>query len=163
MISTYLTASFKISDYETRPFFLLLSCAAPAALTVAIQAKTYADCCGRYLDDGEAAPTAEALMRSRYTAYTLSREEYLLATWHRSTRPDSLELASAPRSQWLGLEVRRHEQRGADHAVVEFVARYKVGGGRAHRLHEISQFVCEAGQWFYMNGNIAIAENTSDR
>jgi len=127
------------------------------------QAKTYADCCGRYLDDGETAPTAEALMRSRYTAYTLGREEYLLATWHRSTRPDSLGLAIAPRSQWLGLEVRRHEQRGADHAAVEFVARYKVGGGRAHRLHEISQFVCEAGRWFYVNGNIAIAENASDR
>ena len=102
-------------------------------------------------------------MRSRYTAYTLGREEYLLATWHRSTRPDSLGLGSAPRSQWLGLEVRRHEQRGADHAAVEFVARYKVGGGRAYRLHEISQFVCEAGRWFYVNGNIAIAENASDR
>ena len=127
------------------------------------QAKTYADCCGRYLDNGETAPTAKALMRSRYTAYTLGREEYLLATWHRSTRPDSLGLAIAPRSQWLGLEVRRHEQRGADHAAVEFVARYKVGGGRAHRLHEISQFVCEAGRWFYVNGNIAIAENASDR
>ena len=134
----------------------------PCSVDGGDQAKTYADCCGRYLDDGEAAPTAEALMRSRYTAYTLSREEYLLATWHHSTRPDSLGLASAPRSRWLGLEVRRHEQRGADHAAVEFVARYKVGGGRAHRLHEISQFVCEAGQWFYMNGNIAIAENTSD-
>jgi len=126
------------------------------------QAKTYADCCGRYLDDGETAPTAEALMRSRYTAYTLGREEYLLATWHRSTRPDSLGLGSAPRSRWLGLEVRRHEQRGAYYATVEFVARYKVGGGRAYRLHEISQFVCEAGQWFYMNGNMAISENTSD-
>jgi len=135
----------------------------PCSVDGGDQAKTYADCCGRYLDDGEAAPTAEALMRSRYTAYTLGREEYLLATWHRSTRPDSLGLAIAPRSQWLGLEVRRHEQRGADHAAVEFVARYKVGGGRAHRLHEISQFVCEAGRWFYVNGNSAIAENASDR
>ncbi|MEO7558900.1 MAG: YchJ family metal-binding protein [Nitrosospira sp.] len=113
----------------------------------------YANCCGRYLDGSEAAPTAEALMRSRYTAYTLGREDYLLATWHRSTRPASLELESEPRRKWLGLEVRRHEQPEPDHAVVEFVARYKVGS-RAHRLHEISRFVREAGQWFYVDGDL---------
>ena len=115
--------------------------------------KKYADCCGPYLDGGEAAPTAEALMRSRYTAYTLGREDYLLATWHRSTRPTSLELKSEPRRKWLGLKVRRHEQLEPDHAVVEFVARYKVEG-RAHRLHEISRFVRKAGQWFYVDGDI---------
>ena len=72
-------------------------------------------------------------MRSRYTAYTLDREDYLLATWRHSTRPASLELAAEPRSKWLGLEVKRHEQPDPYHAVVEFVARYKVGG-RAHRV-----------------------------
>ena len=113
----------------------------------------YADCCGRYLDGGAAIPTAEALMRARYTAYTLGREDYLLATWCHSTRPALLELAKGPRSKWLGLEVRRHEQLDSDHALVEFVARYKVNG-RAHRLHEISRFVREAGQWFYVNGEI---------
>ncbi|SDY94873.1 SEC-C motif-containing protein [Nitrosomonas sp. Nm58] len=71
--------------------------------------KKYIECCGRYLDKGEIAPTAEILMRSRYTAYTLGREDYLLATWYHSTRPISLELASEPRSKWLGLEVKRHE------------------------------------------------------
>lgn len=115
--------------------------------------RNYADCCGRYLDDDEIAPTAEALMRSRYSAYTLGREDYLLETWHRSTRPASLALASQPLSKWLGLEVRRHEQIEPDGAVVEFVARYKVDG-RAHRLHEISRFVREAGQWFYTDGDI---------
>jgi SEC-C motif-containing protein len=115
--------------------------------------KKYLDCCGRYLDDGEAAPTAEALMRSRYTAYTLGREDYLLRTWHHSTRPASLGLASKPRNKWLGLEVRRHEQPEPDDDVVEFVARYKVDG-RAHRLHEISRFRREAGQWFYIDGKI---------
>jgi SEC-C motif domain protein len=116
--------------------------------------KTYVGCCGRYLDDGEAVPTAEALMRSRYTAYTLGREDYLLRTWHHSTRPASLELANKPHSarcKWLGLEVRRHEQLEPDNTTVEFVARYKVDG-RAHRLHEISRFVREAGQWFYIDG-----------
>ena len=115
--------------------------------------KNYADCCGSYLDRGEATPTAETLMRSRYTAYTLGREDFLLATWHHSTRPASLELASEPRSIWMGLEVKRHEQSDADQAVVEFVARYKVGG-QAHRLHEVSRFVREAGQWFYVDGEV---------
>lgn len=115
--------------------------------------KRYADCCGRYLDDCEVIPSAEALMRSRYTAYTLGRENYLLATWCHSTRPTSLGLTNEPRNKWLGLEVRRHEQLDSNHAEVEFVARYKVGG-RAHRLHEISRFVRVGGQWFYVDGEI---------
>jgi SEC-C motif-containing protein len=115
---------------------------------------SYAECCGRYLDGAEAAPTAEALMRSRYTAYTLKREEYLLATWHAATRPAALGLQQEAPTKWLGLEVRRHEQQDAAHAVVEFIARYKVQG-RAHRLHETSRFVREAGHWFYVEGDIA--------
>jgi SEC-C motif domain protein len=116
-------------------------------------AKPYTDCCARYLDGDEAALTAEALMRSRYTAYTLGREDYLLATWHASTRPAALGLAEDISTKWLGLEVRRHEPQDAGHAIVEFVARYKVGG-RAHRLHETSRFVREDGQWFYVDGDI---------
>ena len=85
-------------------------------------------------------------------AYALGREDYLLTTWHYGTRPASLELASEPRSKWLGLEVRRYEQLEPDHAVVEFVARYKMGG-RAHRLHEISRFMREAERWFYVDGD----------
>ena len=114
--------------------------------------RPYPDCCARYLE-GEAAPTAEALMRSRYTAYTSENEKYLLATWHPSTRPAALALAADTPTKWLGLEVKRHEQQDADHAIVEFVARYKVNG-RAHRLHEISRFVREAGQWFYVDGDL---------
>lgn len=114
----------------------------------------YADCCGRHIDGDEAAPAAEALMRSRYTAYTMQREDYLLATWHASTRPAQLGLAGEMPTKWLGLEVKRHEQQGGEHAIVEFVARYKVNG-RAHRLHETSRFVREGGRWFYMDGDIA--------
>ncbi len=114
----------------------------------------YATCCGRYLDGAEAAPTAEALMRSRYTAYTLKREDYLLATWHPSTRPAALGLQEEAPAKWLGLEVRRHEPQDETHAVVEFIARYKVQG-RAHRLHETSRFVREGGHWFYVEGDIA--------
>src|SRR5687767_2834587 len=89
--------------------------------------KSYTDCCGRYLDAGKTAPTAEALMRSRYVAYTLGREGYLLETWHPSTRPASRDVVSELHNKWLGLEVKRHEQRGPSNAVVEFVARYKIG------------------------------------
>ncbi len=114
----------------------------------------YAGCCGRYLDGGEIAPSAEALMRSRYTAYVLLREPYLLASWHASTRPVSLDLAEGAAAKWLGLEVRRHERQDDEHAIVEFVARYEVNG-RAHRLHEVSRFVREDGCWLYVDGDVS--------
>ena len=113
----------------------------------------YKDCCGRYLDTSESAASAEKLMRSRYTAYTLLREEYLLSTWHPSTRPVSLGLANEVPTKWLGLEIKRHEFNQAEHALVEFVARYKVNG-RAHRLHEVSRFVYENGRWLYVEGDV---------
>lgn len=115
--------------------------------------KPYTACCARYLEGGESSLTAEALMRSRYTAYTRLDEDYLLATWHPSTRPPALGFADEPPAKWLGLEVKRHEQQDADHAIVEFVARYKVNG-RACRLHEVSRFQREAGRWFYIDGEL---------
>lgn len=113
----------------------------------------YAGCCGRYLDHwgDAAAPDAESLMRSRYTAFVLERADYLQATWHPSTRPAALDFE--PGTKWLGLEVRRHRPNGEDRAEVEFVARYRVGG-RAVRLHETSRFVREGGRWFYVDGDI---------
>jgi SEC-C motif domain protein len=105
-------------------------------------------CCGRY-HAGSPAPTAEALMRSRYTAFVLDELDYLLATWHASTRPASLT-PNPPGLTWLGLEVRRHTAIDADHATVEFVARHKLSG-RAERLHETSRFVREEGRWFYID------------
>lgn len=113
----------------------------------------YSDCCGRYLDSNVIPATAETLMRSRYTAYTLLNEKYLLSTWHPSTRPQQLGLADDASGKWLGLQVKRHEQTDDTHAVVEFVARYKVGG-RAQRMHEVSRFVREDGRWFYVDGDM---------
>ncbi len=89
-------------------------------------------------------------MRSRYSAYVLRLPDYLLATWHPTTRPDTLE-PDPPELRWLGLEVRRSAATDADHAIVEFVARSKLGG-RAHRLHETSQFKRDAGRWYYLGG-----------
>ena len=113
----------------------------------------YARCCGP-LHEGVPAPTAEALMRSRYSAYVLKREDYLLATWHPSTRPAHLKLAAQqPAPSWLGLSVKRHDD-GSLEAVVEFVARLRYGGGRAQRLHEVSRFLREDGRWYYVDGEI---------
>jgi len=112
----------------------------------------YGDCCGRW-HGGQAAPTAELLMRSRYTAFVKGSTAYLLATWHPSTRPDTLTLDA--RVKWLGLTVKAHHMTGPDHATVEFVARSRLGGGAAQRLHETSRFVREDGRWFYLDGDIA--------
>jgi len=92
-------------------------------------------------------------MRSRYSAYVLGLEDYLLATWHPDTRPSSLDLATqSPAPTWLGLSVKRHESPTPDTAVVEFVARLRIGGGKAERMHEVSRFVREGGRWFYVDG-----------
>ncbi len=107
-------------------------------------------CCGRYSGTATPAPDAESLMRSRYSAFVRGDAAHLLATWHASTRPVSLDLE--PGVKWLGLEVRAHRVIDPDHAEVEFVARSRAGG-RATRLHERSRFVREGGQWFYMDGD----------
>jgi SEC-C motif-containing protein len=124
----------------------------------------YAACCGRWhegLARGEHAPTPEALMRSRYSAYALlqghgrappSLHEYLLQTWHPSTAPGELDLGPL---QWTGLEILHEETRG-DAGVVEFAAHHKVNG-RAARMHEVSRFVREAGAWRYIDGVVAPA------
>jgi len=93
-------------------------------------------------------------MRSRYSAYVLGLEPYLLATWHASTRPAALHLAEEAGTKWLELEVRRHQMQDASHATVEFVARYRVAG-RGHRVHETSRFICEDGRWLYVDGEVS--------
>lgn len=115
--------------------------------------QSYPNCC-EPLHLGKPAPHAEALMRSRYTAYALGLEQYLLDTWHKNTRPNSLGLADDATTKWLGLEVKRVETIDEDTATVEFIARYKVGGERAQRLHEISQFK-RTDRWYYLSGLIS--------
>ncbi|MGN6390046.1 MAG: YchJ family protein [Burkholderiaceae bacterium] len=118
---------------------------------------SYAGCCGRYLDGGMPAPTAEALMRSRYTAFVRRDERYLRKTWCAATRPAG-PLFDEPAPQWLGLSIVGAQEDG-DAATVEFVARYKING-RAHRLHEVSRFRREAEPdvfggapaWRYLDG-----------
>jgi SEC-C motif-containing protein len=127
----------------------------------------YGACCGRYhaalrtepVGDttGPYAPTAEALMRSRYSAFAVGDADYLLATWHPSTRPTTLELDDD--LEWRRLDVVRVEAGGPFDAtgVVEFVAhhRSRTGGPATRgRLHEESRFVREDGRWTYVDGDI---------
>ena len=114
----------------------------------------YGRCCGPYLDAGALPATAVGLMRSRYTAYVLVRAEYLRQSWHASTRPVSPGLTEGAAIKWLGLEIVHTRDGGAldQTGVVEFIARYKVRG-KAERLHEVSRFVRQDGQWFYLEGD----------
>ncbi|MDI1362275.1 YchJ family metal-binding protein [Methylotenera sp.] len=112
--------------------------------------KPYKACCEPF-HKGSPAPTAEALMRSRYTAFVLQLEDYLLSTWHPETRPTSLGLAEDPPTKWLGLQIKHAENTSEITAIVEFVARYKIAS-KATRLHETSQFERIDGRWYYLNG-----------
>lgn len=120
------------------------------------QPLAYAACCGRFIDHYAevAAPDAEHLMRSRYSAFVREDAAYLLATWHPDTRPASLDFD--PATKWLGLQVKAFAATDDHHATVEFVARYRQQG-RAVRLHECSRFVREVAdglpRWQYVDGN----------
>ena len=117
------------------------------------QALSLEACCGLY-HAGQAAPDAERLMRSRYSAFVRGDVAYLLATWHASQRPATLELETA--AQWLGLEIKQHRVTGTDSAEetseVVFVARFRIAG-KAVRQHERSRFVREEGRWYYVDGD----------
>ena len=123
---------------------------APTAIRRKGAEVAYADCCERYIELGQLPPDALHLMRSRYTAFVLENEAYLLRTWQAAYRPGSLAFEAG--AKWLGLEIKDFVQTGVkeghETAEVEFVARVRVAG-KANRLHERSLFVCEEGQWQY--------------
>jgi SEC-C motif-containing protein len=116
-----------------------------------LSGEVFAACCGRFLSGAADAPTAEQLMRSRYTAFVVGDAEYLLATWHPSTRPDDLELD--PTLRWLRLDVLRRERGGPldRDGIVEFRALYRHEGVRGEQ-HEESAFRREGGRWRYLSG-----------
>jgi SEC-C motif-containing protein len=126
------------------------------AMGVKKRREAFRTCCERFLGfDGVPVLDSGALqlMRSRYSAFVLGRADYLLATWHGSTRPESLDLEK--NLNWLGLDVREyHQDLGAcpPAAMVHFIARYRDASGRAVRLQERSRFVYEAGRWWYVDG-----------
>ena len=110
-------------------------------------------CCRRFLGGAEQAPTAVQLMRSRYTAFATGAAEYLLTTWHPSTRPTTLEIDGSLR--WYRLDIVRSERGGPldTTGLVEFTARYRADGERGE-LHETSRFTRERGRWYYIDGDV---------
>lgn len=117
----------------------------------------FAACCGRFISGAEIPATAELLMRSRYSAYALRDEAYLRATWFPDTLPEE-ELTGETDVKWIGLDIKKQTHvAGTDEATVEFTARFKVAG-RAHRMHEISNFVRRPDaegrpRWYYVDGS----------
>jgi SEC-C motif domain protein len=116
--------------------------------------RSYADCCGPLHDGTARAGTAVALMRSRFSAFARGRADYLLTSWHPSTRPARLDLDHA--ISWRRLQIVDTEAGGADDTVgvVEFRAQYEQDGKR-HILHERSRFRRgRDGSWQYIDGDI---------
>jgi SEC-C motif-containing protein len=111
--------------------------------------QVYGDCCGRFHSGPAAAPTAEALMRSRFSAFALDDPGYLLRTWHPTTRPARLELD--PDRHWTRLVVLATSAGNVfdPGGTVRFAAHYELGGRRRVQ-EETSTFVREQGRWFYV-------------
>ncbi len=93
-------------------------------------------------------------MRSRYTAFCLADEEYLLRTWHPTTRPRAVE--SDPDLRWRRLIVLDRSAGGPfdREGVVEFEAFWCQGAERGS-LRERSRFVREERQWLYVDGDVS--------
>ena len=111
-------------------------------------------CCIQYIRGQQQAPTAEALMRSRYTAFTLCDADYLFQTYAREWQQGkdvALLKEGLGQVTWTGLEIIGIREGGRQHQTgeVEFVAHYEVGG-RAMTLHERSLFIRENGLWRYL-------------
>ena len=113
---------------------------------------TFDACCGPILA-GAAAPTAERLMRSRYTAFVVEDAAHLLRTWHPTTRPHTIDFD--PDLEWRRLLVVDREAGGPFDrvGVVEFEAFWREGAERGS-LHERSRFVREDRHWYYVDGDV---------
>ncbi|MBK0420994.1 SEC-C domain-containing protein [Leucobacter sp. CSA2] len=116
----------------------------------------YAECCGP-LHAGVQAPTAERLMRSRFSAFSLGLGDYLFASWARATRPDRAELDPDPDTRWLRLFIEETEAGGPfdESGIVVFTAIARGPEGRIE-LRERSRFVREGNdrRWVYLDGEI---------
>ena len=112
--------------------------------------KQFEDCCEPIIKDSEKATTAEALMRSRYSAYASHQADYLVATTHISQRkhyPKTEILNWATTNKWLKLEIVKTTEN-----TVEFKAYFSDNTLQNHIHHELSTFVFENGSWFYVDG-----------
>lgn len=113
--------------------------------------KKYESCCQPFIEQLMNAPTAETLMRSRYSAFVIKNEAYLRYSWHPDYCPKNIHLNED--TQWLGLKIKRTNagKTGDKTGEVEFVARSK-NNGKASRLHETSRFTLLDNRWVYVDG-----------
>ncbi|MFN8390745.1 MAG: YchJ family protein [Bdellovibrionota bacterium] len=118
---------------------------------------SFDECCKPHLAGTTFPKTAEALMRSRYSAYVKGEIEYLGQTLHPNERFGFDRKAAkdwAESSEWLGLEIKKARgSEGDQQGVVEFIARFRQDGVE-HAHHEISQFKKLNGRWFFVNGHV---------
>ncbi len=114
--------------------------------------KPFSSCCSPILEGHSKATTAEQLMRSRYSAYTLAKNKYLMNSWATETRPKDLDVENET-IQWLGLEIEECEKgRTEDEkGTVTFTARF-LSSGHLCQLHEKSRFVQRDHLWYYLDG-----------
>ncbi|WP_405609282.1 YchJ family protein [Streptomyces sp. NBC_01508] len=112
---------------------------------------SYGECCGRFHSGTAAAPTAERLMRARYSAFAVGNEPYLLSSWHPAGRPSRVDLD--PATHWAGLEILATTEGSAFHTTgtVTFRAHYTRRGEQG-ALHERSRFERYDGAWVYVEG-----------
>lgn len=115
---------------------------------------TYTACCRQY-HEGKTVPSAEALMRSRYSAYVRQLGAYLHRSWHPSTRPSKKHLKNLDETQWVGLDIVRTEAGSVfdNDGVVEFIARYQDPQGQIQQMHEVSRFCKQDGKWYYLDAS----------
>ncbi|ACZ29909.1 sec-C motif domain protein [Xylanimonas cellulosilytica DSM 15894] len=116
----------------------------------------YGECCGPVHRGERTAPTAEALMRSRYSAFAVGDVAWLLASWHPTTRPAALDLDEG--LVWRRLDILATRRGGPfdDDGEVEFAALWRdAATGERGRLREVSRFVREDGAWYYVDGDLA--------
>ncbi|MFC0581415.1 YchJ family protein [Micrococcoides hystricis] len=106
------------------------------------------ECCGPALEAEQWPRTAEALMRSRYSAFVTNNEDHLFRTWHPRFRPAHFGID--PNTVWTGLTILNVEagQEQDSVGVVEFEASY-TEDGREQVLRERSRFSKRAGRWMY--------------
>lgn len=133
----------------------------PPTLCPCGSALSYADCCAPFHNGDTIPSTAEALMRSRFSAFALHNSAYLLATWDVSTRPVGLDLANDP-SQWLRLEIVGTKKGGVSDSKgqVSFNAYYRQHG-KEGVMAETSRFRKVANRWFYVDGVVADTAKTA--
>lgn len=114
----------------------------------------YGECCGPIHAGSATAPTAQALMRSRFSAFAVGDADYLRESWHPSTRPASVDLDADTR--WLRLDIVSTAAGGPfdDRGEVTFEARYRTADGERGVLRERSRFLRERGRWYYVDGDL---------